>query len=346
MPNVRKYNSGSIVYFENDKNDEIYVLKQGAIILISTPPGRQEENRENIKVGEFFGIKSALGQYPREETAQATTETILVVFNINEFKNYIKGNIRLLLQMLQVFSNDLRHVHLQVRSILKEDNKASPAFELLNIAQVFHKNSNFSYATHAYECYLANYPAGKNIAQAQKFLELSKQETNYPEDSPELLPEEQVNPQVDDFVNSLTPKEGGGDAPVANPEIQTAFHEAQGAMNKNDIVSAIKNYQKCIEIEGDAQTQEGKEMISQCYYEIALCFVKIEKQKEALLYFSNYLRKFPTGNYIRHCLYQLGLIYNEQGNVKQAGLLFHKIATMQPHDELTSEARKKLESIK
>ena len=64
MPFTRKYNPGSIIYFQGDKGDEIFVLREGSVTLIKPVHGETQEEREELKVGEFFGVKSGLGALP------------------------------------------------------------------------------------------------------------------------------------------------------------------------------------------------------------------------------------------------------------------------------------------
>ena len=75
MPVARNYNGGSIVYFQDDAADEIYVLQKGRVVLLSTAQDTEEELKEEVQLGEFFGVKSSLGRYPREETAQVIGKT-------------------------------------------------------------------------------------------------------------------------------------------------------------------------------------------------------------------------------------------------------------------------------
>ena len=82
---TRIYKSGSIIYFEGDRSDNIYILKSGRVILTSTKLDTGEEVKEDVRHGEFFGVKSALGKYPREETAQTIGETGVLVLRPAEF---------------------------------------------------------------------------------------------------------------------------------------------------------------------------------------------------------------------------------------------------------------------
>ncbi len=53
---TRTYKPGSIVYFENDKSENIYILKSGLIILTSQKLETGEEVKEEVRPGEFFGV--------------------------------------------------------------------------------------------------------------------------------------------------------------------------------------------------------------------------------------------------------------------------------------------------
>ncbi len=81
-------------------------------------PETGEEIKEYIKQGEFFGVKSALGRYPREETAQIIGDTTLLALTIADFEQLVIGNIAVVKKMLRVFSNQLRRIGRAVREVL------------------------------------------------------------------------------------------------------------------------------------------------------------------------------------------------------------------------------------
>ena len=107
---TRQYKDGSIIYFEGDRSDYVYVLKAGRIMLSFIKIETGEEMKEMIKVGEFFGVKSAIGKYPREETAQTIGDTTVLAVNRSEFEKMILKNVGLVTKMLRVFSNQLRRI--------------------------------------------------------------------------------------------------------------------------------------------------------------------------------------------------------------------------------------------
>ena len=109
---TRGYKSGSIIYFEGDKSEYIFILKQGRVILTSNKieQGEIVETKEEIKPGEFFGVKSSLGKYPRDETAQTFGDTIVLVLTLADFETLVLKNVNVVKKMLRVFSNQLRKI--------------------------------------------------------------------------------------------------------------------------------------------------------------------------------------------------------------------------------------------
>ena len=63
MPKVIQYTKGSIAYFEGDQDDRIFILQKGLIILTSIDQETGHTSTEQVKPGEFFGVKSALGHF-------------------------------------------------------------------------------------------------------------------------------------------------------------------------------------------------------------------------------------------------------------------------------------------
>lgn len=110
-PIIRNYKGGSIIYFEKDKAEDIYVLRNGRVILTFPAVDTGQEVKEDVRIGEFFGVKSALGKYPREETAQVLGSATVLVFKPNEFEQFVAEKTHLILKMMKVFSSQLRQVH-------------------------------------------------------------------------------------------------------------------------------------------------------------------------------------------------------------------------------------------
>ncbi|MFW5769846.1 MAG: tetratricopeptide repeat protein [Spirochaetota bacterium] len=165
---TRSYKPGSIVYFENDKSEYIYVVKAGLVILTSTKPETGEEIKEEVKPGEFFGVKSSLGKYPREETAQTVKETVCLVLTLADFERLILKNVNVVVKMLRIFSNQLRRIGRTVREVLGESNTVNPEMELFKIGEYYYRVGRFQQALYAYKRYMEYYPDTKYSDVAMK----------------------------------------------------------------------------------------------------------------------------------------------------------------------------------
>ena len=71
MPKAMQYTKGSVIYFEGDHDDRVFIMQAGAVVLQSTDIETGAPVIEQDKDGEFFGVKSAFGHFGREETATA-----------------------------------------------------------------------------------------------------------------------------------------------------------------------------------------------------------------------------------------------------------------------------------
>ena len=155
---TRVYKPGSIIYFENDKSEYIYILKTGRVILTYVKIDTGEELKEEVRQGEFFGVKSALGKYPREETAQTIGETVVLALSLSDFEKMILKNVNVVRKMLRVFSNQLRRLNRTVRTVLGDSDNVNPQLELFRIGEHYFKIGDFTKAIYAFKKYMEYYP--------------------------------------------------------------------------------------------------------------------------------------------------------------------------------------------
>ncbi|GMO41256.1 MAG: hypothetical protein Ta2F_17180 [Termitinemataceae bacterium] len=172
MPKPVQYKKNSLVYFNGDKNDnKIFVLQQGKILLESLDPETNIEVLDTVAPGEFFGVKSSLGNFPRDETATVAEDSIVIVFSVPEFEALATSNTRLIFKMLQVFSNQLRRVNKQLASVLKQ-KEVNADDGLFNSGEFFYKQNKQDKAAYIFKKYIEQHPNGKNIDAVNRYLKL------------------------------------------------------------------------------------------------------------------------------------------------------------------------------
>ena len=358
MPVARNYTGGSIVYFQGDIGDEVYVLQKGRVILISTALDTGEEVKEEVKMGEFFGVKSSLGHYPREETAQVLGKTSVIVFKVTEFEQMVLKNTRLIMTMMRVFSKQLRDIHRQVRQILKAGAAGNPAQELLNVAEAFFRYGNFDHAIYAFQKYLEYNPNGQNVRRAEELMQMAKKGMTYPAGYPAPQHEDESEPMgahmsnqqkmrsADQALNDPfgLPEDTGPDLDGEDRSISDVLKEGLAEFEEGNYEKALECFSGCLEY-SHLSDQGALAQFRRAHYEKARTQLKLKQYEQAGEGFTNYLKKFPTGEHVKESIYALGVTAEEQGNADRARTLYHKVATMPPPDNTTREARKRLEQL-
>lgn len=173
MPKVIQYTKGSIAYFEGDQDDRIFILQKGLIILTSIDQETGHTSTEQVKPGEFFGVKSALGHFPREETASILAESTVVCLSIQEFEKLFSENKQLIMKMLRVFSNQLRQIHKKTESILNNKQEAQDT-GMYNVAKCFYEEEEYKSCFDVCEKLLKCFPRTSHLTEVAQLYKQSK----------------------------------------------------------------------------------------------------------------------------------------------------------------------------
>ncbi|MCQ2611679.1 MAG: cyclic nucleotide-binding domain-containing protein [Treponema sp.] len=158
MPKAVQYAKGSIIYFAGDTDERIYILQKGLVVLTSTDIESGSPVTEQVKNGEFFGVKSALGHFPREETATVLAETLAVSMTVQEFEQIFSSNKAVILKMLKVFSGQLRQIHKKTESILQNKTDTNFSAGMMDVAKSFYKDEQYRSCCDVCIKYLTSYP--------------------------------------------------------------------------------------------------------------------------------------------------------------------------------------------
>lgn len=157
MPKAMQYSKGSIIYFEGDHDERIFIMQSGSVLLTSSDIETGQAVAEQVRSGEFFGVKSALGHFAREETATAVVPTVAVSLTIQEFEILFSNNKQLIMKMLRVFSNQLRQIHKKTESILNNIAE-EPQTGMLSVAKCFFEDEQYRSAADVCMKFMKHFP--------------------------------------------------------------------------------------------------------------------------------------------------------------------------------------------
>ncbi|GAB4218798.1 MAG TPA: tetratricopeptide repeat protein [Spirochaetota bacterium] len=369
---TRTYKPGSIVYFENDKSENIYILKSGLIILTSQKLETGEEVKEEVRPGEFFGVKSALGRYPREETAQVIKESVVLVLTLADFERLILKNVNVVLKMLRIFSNQLRRIGRAVREVLGETSTINPEEELFKIGEYYYRAGRFNQARYAYNKYLDYYPNAKysdlatkrireidsgqaesNIAPQpvkRKEVEPSTEELKdftLDEDIDSMPAKESVVDEMDDFLGENDSASSDFDIADESPkheDISSMFYDAMSLYSQSEYESALQIYKKILNQKSLKNDAENK-IYQKAHFEIGRTFFKMGQYNEAIEAFSLLMKKFPQSELNVNALYHLAMIYEVKKQFDKAKSYYQKVISLAAKEEIGKQASRRLKNL-
>jgi len=171
VPKPLQYKTGSLIYARGEEADKIFILQNGKVSLVYEDIETGDDVRDPVQPGDFFGVKSALGRFPREENAIALADSTVLAITVPEFESMALANTKIVLKMLKVFSTQMRRIHTQV-SKLTESTDTKPDEGLFSIGERYLKLKRYSHAKYVFNRYLALYPGGRHAVQATKNLQI------------------------------------------------------------------------------------------------------------------------------------------------------------------------------
>jgi len=336
MPKPFQYRSGSVIYFQGDAADKIFILQSGKVNLSYQDTESGEDIHDLVQPGEFFGVKSALGRYPREENAIALQDASTMAFTVPEFETLAQANTRIIMKMLKVFSNQLRRIHHQVSNLLEKTEEISPELGLFNVGEYYLKNRRFFQAKYVFSRYLTYFPSGRHAAQAAKNLEMAESQSGSMPQSisrgsdpvtPSSLPSA-------NFSSREGPQEHMGGA-------AKAYYDAVSMITQEKYQQAYLSFKKIVD------ANEDQEYVAKSSYELGRCLFLLNKFDDCIKCFTAMITKYPRHPDLGNGLYFMGQSYEKLGKKDQAVTFYKKILTMNAdaEDASITKAKRALKAL-
>jgi len=307
MPKPLQYRAGSLIYFQGDPADKIFILQNGKVSLGYQDIETGADVRDPVQSGEFFGVKSALGRYPREENAMALSDTTVMVLTVPEFEAVATANSRIIMKMLKVFSNQMRRVHKQVSRVMSKE-EAPPADGLFNVGEFYLKNKRFPLAKYVFSRYLTYHPSGKHALQASKNLEFIENALYKGGESGAIAGgNEAPNRQS---------------APMDSATAEKAYKDAISLASQGKYQEAFMSFKLITDANADPA------LAAKSSFEIGRCMFMLKKYEDSLRYLTNMLTKYPKHPNLTEVMFVMGQCNEKIGRKDQAAAFYKKILSM------------------
>ncbi|AEJ18926.1 cyclic nucleotide-binding domain-containing protein [Gracilinema caldarium] len=355
MPKALQYRAGSVIYFQGDVADKIFILQSGKISLNYQDIETGQDNHDPVQPGEFFGVKSAMGRYPREETALVLQDAAVIAFTVPEFEQLATTNIRIVMKMLKVFSNQLRRIHKQVSNLMEKEEQQSPEIGLYMVGEYYLKNRQYAQAKYVFSRYLTYYPAGKMAPQAAKNLEIAETSlVRYGDgkgpapipDRPFLSGSAGAGVIGSTGIGSTSMNAAMGDtgAKQSSEELSVvakAYYDAVSLFSQDKYPQAFAGFKKIVEANQDP------EYVAKSVYEIGRCLFLMGKFDECLKHFTTMITTYPKHPDLGNALYFMAQCYEKKGDKDRAATFYKKILSMNEDEDDTVhlKAKKALKAL-
>ena len=337
MPKAGAYRANSVIYFQGDVSDRIFILQSGRVSLNYNDIETGKDLHDMVQVGEFFGVKSALGKYPREENAVVQADATVLVFTVPEFEVFSQANTRIIMKMLKVFSNQLRRVHKQVENLLEHGESLSPETGLFSTGTYYLKNRQYSQARYIFSRYLTYYPTGSLAAEASHYLETSESAAQKFGDGKGPAPL-----VVDKAQRAASQKSAASPAKEPGEQLSMTaktYYEGVSLFSQEKYKEALAIFKKIVEANDDP------EYTSKGVYDIGRSLFMLKDYDGAIKHFTGIVQNTPRHPDLVDILFFIGQGWEKKGDPERAKGFYKKILSME-QDEDAAPRLKAMRSLK
>ncbi len=166
LVNFRK---GAYIIVEGkQKADFFYIIRQGNVRISKEVKVVEEEGGDLLKPGDFFGVVSTMSSHSHIETAQATTDVVLISVHRDQFGLLIEKNTPVAMKIIQQFSKKMRFLDEALTRIALKSTANDNPDHLFKVAEYYARQSQYNHAYYAYHQYIKYCPNGSNIQTARE----------------------------------------------------------------------------------------------------------------------------------------------------------------------------------
>ena len=130
----RAYPRNSVILFEDDPGDALYVVANGQVKVVLIGEDGREVILSVMGPGEFFGEMSLLDDEPRSAHVIAMEDSSLAVLRREDFEGLLTSSPQIALALLRELSRRLRRADEKVGSLVLLDVQGRVARLLLDMA--------------------------------------------------------------------------------------------------------------------------------------------------------------------------------------------------------------------
>ena len=131
----KSYPKGSVIVFEDDPGDALFVVRSGRVKVVLLAEDGREVILGLLSVGEHFGELALIDDQPRSAHVIAMEESSILVLRRDDFRRRVEANPVVAWALLQELSRRLRRADVTIGNLVLLDVPGRIARLLLDAAQ-------------------------------------------------------------------------------------------------------------------------------------------------------------------------------------------------------------------
>ncbi|MBI3932362.1 MAG: Crp/Fnr family transcriptional regulator [Acidobacteria bacterium] len=131
----RRYPKDTVVFFENEEGDSLFVIVEGRIKVTILGDDGREIILSVLGPGDFFGEMALLDNEPRSATAIAVEESELLALNRADFQGVVSEKASITTALIKVLTQRLRRANHQISTLALLDVYGRVARVILDMAR-------------------------------------------------------------------------------------------------------------------------------------------------------------------------------------------------------------------
>lgn len=130
----RSYPKGSVIVFEDDPGDALYLVGSGQVKVVLIGEDGREVILSVLGEGSFFGEMSLIDDQPRSATVIAMTDAAVLVLRREDFQARLRSSPEVAIALMREMSRRLRRADEKIGSLVLLDVNGRVADLLLRLA--------------------------------------------------------------------------------------------------------------------------------------------------------------------------------------------------------------------
>lgn len=131
----REYPRNSVILFEDDPGDALYIVSTGQVKVVLIGEDGREVILSVLGDGDFFGEMSLIDDEPRSAHVIAMKDSQLLVLRRDDFQSRLEENPRIALKLLRVLVQRLRRADEKIGGLVLLDVNGRVAQLLLDLSE-------------------------------------------------------------------------------------------------------------------------------------------------------------------------------------------------------------------